>query len=356
MSNKGQHRDDPISRKRLAQLGLAVDSAGPEESCPDAERFAEMLDAEVGSAAHRAFLEHLSVCEPCLQKWLVLSDELDSRTQDRRGVSPWFKHRRLLTGVGSACGLALVAMLYLAIDYRPVLYDGADAQLSEKISSGSTIAEPDAQPQPAADSGADEQPENRQLSPSSESELALETVKKRQKAATPPRIEKKSTNVASAPASPDRVKEETTDGAADFLERDKSVLPGDSFDQGAAAPEMTTQSIKMAETMYRSVVGAADPHDVLQYSNFIDSVTDLCAMGSAGITADAVEPLLAQGRALLTPEALPTGERRIFVEEVVTFLEKEKPIDDKEWIEFCERVSMITEQELTGGTPQRELE
>lgn len=355
MSDKGQHRDDPASRERLARLGLAVERSRPDESCPDAERFAEMLDAEAGSAVHRAFLEHLSVCEPCLQKWLVLSSELDRRSKDLTGAAPWFKRRRLLTGVGSACGLALAAVLYLAVDYRPLHYDGGDAQLAEESSSGSTIAPPADRPRPETGLDADEQLENRRFPPSPKSELVLEAGKTRQKAAPPPRIEEQSTNADSAPIPSVRVKKEAAAGAADLLERHKSVPPGGTADQGAAAPEVTVtaKSSRMAEAKYRSVVGEGLTSDTLDYRNFIDAVAGLCGSDRAGFTAEGAEPVREQGRALLVSEARPTGERRALVEELVTFLEKEITLDDKEWIELCKRVRMITEQEQNGDMPER---
>lgn len=313
MSRKEQHRDAFESRNRLAQLGLAADQIGPEANCPDDNRFAEMLEAKAGSAEKRAFLEHLSQCEVCLQKWLVISEEL-RRQPEEQTAAAWFTRRRLLTGVGSACGLALAAMLYLSIDYGSVHYDVADSQL-----------------------------QNTTLSPSADSEPVVEAEKSRQQTMAPMRIEEESTEVASAPSPALRVKKETSGGSIDSLKRDKSVAGADYSDQEAVGPAVNGQSLGSEATQSRSFVAELEAGKQPEYNDFIESIADFCKSDGDEFRPPESAPLLEQGRVILSSEVLPAGESRRFVEDIVIFLEKERTIDDTKWIEFCERARVIME-------------
>ena len=132
MSKKDSYLNDAGKRERLALAGLAADRKTAMEPCPDAERFAEFLEADPASPEQQSFVKHLAACASCRQKWLVLSEELVETDRKMTRSGAWYGNRGLLSVVGSACALAAGVMLYLAIDYRPATFNIADSPAPER--------------------------------------------------------------------------------------------------------------------------------------------------------------------------------------------------------------------------------
>ncbi len=354
MNRKEQKRDDSVSRERLAHLGLAADRAGPKGNCPDDNRFTEMLDGEAGSQLHRSFFEHLSRCEICFQKWLVLSEELGGHRKNRAGSVPWFKRRPVLTGVGSACALALVMVLYLAIDYRPVLFDKVASQSDDQASIGSSIAEPGERGQVEAD--AEQRSKSRQRAASADTDLVPETRTIHGQAEAP-KIEGQQPAVASAPAAPVRMQKEAASTAVDSAEHDRTLSQSDYADSGVPAPLEMSNRITMEAKQHRPVAGHGVVHKPKEYNDLIDRIAELCRSGDGVIEAADAGQMLKQARMLLAPEAIPAGESRKFIEYVVDFLEKERSIDDEKRGEFCAKAgAVIMEKQQSGDKPRSELQ
>ena len=131
MSKKDSYLNDTGKRERLALAGLAADRKTAMEPCPDAERFAEFLEADPASPEQQSFVKHLAACASCRQKWLILSEELDESKDKKAESGPWFSRRGLLGFVGSACAIAVGVMLYLSIDYTSVPLDVPDFPTEE---------------------------------------------------------------------------------------------------------------------------------------------------------------------------------------------------------------------------------
>lgn len=347
MSRKGQQRNDSASRERLAHLGLAADRAGPKKSCPDDDRFAEMLESEAGSVAHRAFFQHLSHCESCFQKWLALSEELNGHPEKRAQAVSWFKRRPVLTGVGSACGLAMALMLYLAIDYRPVSYDRDDLQGDDAVSIGSSIAEPDERIRAEDDRERKQRPMSREGAPPVDSGLGRQAGGTEKQAEAPKTEEQPLAPSAPAPAAPRQ--KQTTGSAADFLEQEALMSLSVDAAKGPPASVMKSDRLRMEVDRRSLAAGRGAAGMPREYKDFIDYVADLCRQNSGVFTAADSARLLKQARLLLESEALPAGEGRLFIEYVANFLEKEHAIDDKERGEFCEKArTMVMEKERSG--------
>jgi hypothetical protein len=343
MSRKGQQKDD-ASRERLAHLGLAANRAGPPESCPDDDRFAEMLESEAGSAAHRSFFEHLSRCESCFQKWLAVSEALDNHLGKSADAVSWFKRRPVLAGVGSACGLVLVMMLYLALDYRPVLYDRVESQPDDQAS----IAEPDERVRAEADS--EQRAASQPGAPTADSGLVLETETS-QEQNEKPKINEPPPD-ASAPAPRARMKKEATGTAVDSLEHKKAMSYSYSADKGVSGSAATSRKLTMELNQRSPVAGQGAAVMSSEYSDFIDAAADLCRSGNGVFTVADTGQVLEQARMLLKSEALADGESRMFIEYVVNLLEKEQAIDDKERGEFCEKArTAVRQKERSADKP-----
>lgn len=127
MSNKkpadAHHRTD----SRLGRCALAADRTQKTSRCPDDDAFARFIEAEASDPGQHALLEHISTCEDCCRKWLALSEVLESTTALK--ASGRSNTRRLLAAAGSVCAVAVGVMLYLSIDYQPMLKTEAGRSL-----------------------------------------------------------------------------------------------------------------------------------------------------------------------------------------------------------------------------------
>lgn len=343
MSRKGQNRDDPQTRERLALLGLAADRTEPAEPCPDDEHFAALLEAEPGSAGHRPFFEHLSRCEPCFQKWLALSEALGKRLEEGAKSASRRRRRRLYGVAGSACGLALGVMLYLGIDYRPLKYNAADRQRGDQSSEVPTIRQPATSPAPGNALGPDETISARQPSGPLVSEPVPSVGKNRAKSELFD-IEEEQGRAVGSSARYGQLSENKMDDLSSSPVGDTAL---------SALPELADERLpdsaiegKKILTTGRETVDPDDEDSVRRPAAFIDfasSVDDLCTAHTQGTLykdAEVWGPIIEKGQDLLDSEVM--GERKIreFVAETIRLLGKES-INDKEWGALCTGTSSL---------------
>lgn len=332
MSRKLHKRDGQQTRERLAQLGLAADQGEPAEPCPDDSQFSALLEAEPGSAEQTLFFEHLSRCESCFQKWNALTDVLGKPVETRsRSITPRLRRRGLIGAVGSVFGLALGVMLYLNIDRRPSQYDAVD------LSSGPAMVRLAPGPEPAAPYKSEEAGPVEQPPDGAYSGEAMGVAKNRAKVELPVPAEQEMADSAAAPG----------DGGAAG-----SVIP-DLDDERAAdsAPEDAQfEQMVRARTGFSPQEPAGQSIDLI---GFIRSFSDLCTTHWATVPPeDSWRPILTAGRRLLGADRRWERGNREFVQESVRILEKETPIDDKEWGELCEQVRRLNPEQ--GGPHPRQ--
>ena len=323
MIRKTQKKDSPQVRERLAQLGLAADPAEAGGACLDDSQFGALLEAAPGSAEQARFFEHLSRCESCFQKWMVLTDVLGTpaKTRSRRGSR--LARRGLVGAVGSACGLALGVMLYLSIDHQPLDDDAADlASVPASVQSARS-------PEPQATDGSAESGLMEQRPDAALSVEARRVENSRAKAELPVLAEQKTAGGSAAPEGSQAV---------------GSIVQSDDERSADAAAEVSPPLRMNRERAVFSSRGPATGS--LSFVSFAASLADLCtAHPETAAPEDMWRPILDTGRLLLGSKLRWEGESREFVEKSVRLLEKETAIDDKEWGELCEHARRLVPQQ-----------
>jgi len=107
--------------RRLSLLALSAEQAEALDNCPDDTDFAMFLDSDPLAPENETIRNHMSLCESCYQRWLILSEDLSGAAETRGGPTQSIIKPRLLATIGSACALAAGVMLYISIDYKPML-------------------------------------------------------------------------------------------------------------------------------------------------------------------------------------------------------------------------------------------
>ena len=107
--------------RRLSLLALNAEQAEVLDNCPDDTDFATFLDSDPLAPENETIRNHISLCESCYQRWLILSEDLSGAAETKSGPTQRFIKPRLLATIGSACALAAGVMLYISIDYKPIL-------------------------------------------------------------------------------------------------------------------------------------------------------------------------------------------------------------------------------------------
>jgi len=118
MSRKKPAHNRSRENELLGHLALAADQPSGPETCPGDEEIARFLEMQPGADERQRLLDHFSTCETCYQKWRDISAAIDAESQQQPSL---LKKRSLLTAAGSACAVAVGVMLYLSIDYQPMV-------------------------------------------------------------------------------------------------------------------------------------------------------------------------------------------------------------------------------------------
>lgn len=306
MSDKDINLKNPETQKRLALLGLAAQRREAEQPCPDDVRFAQLLEADSGSAEQQHFWDHLSWCESCREKWLVLSSEL-ARSGDSKAKTGILRSRRgLLSLAGSACAVAVGVMLYLSIDYRPEHYEGTVLQapadqdttkISEAVRMDGLKKEAEAETAAEADAG-----------------QAVSEVKQYRR--------------ESQLQQPAEVK--------------TSPAP-----QMAEAPMVQRRSQKVLADRQSFSVASGALESPIQFAEFIDSFLNFCDNPQEEISrAVFSEDMLEQGKKLLELDGTMTPEQKGLVEKIAQLLSGSEPVKDTELGTLCEEsVRMAAERD-----------
>ncbi len=296
MSDKDTQLKNQQTRKRLALLGLAAHRREADRTCPDDERFAVLLEAEPGSAEQQHFFDHLSVCESCREKWLVLSEEL-GRSSDREGATGFLHGRRgLLSIVGSACAVAVGVMLYLSIDYRPVLYED-----------GVTQAPADQDQAPAAESarvdGLEKEAEAEKLADADAGQIISEPKRHRQE----PQVQLPA-KVKTSPAP------KTAEKPVERRSLEQTLSNRQSF----------------------SVAGGAMKQSI-QFGEFIDSFLSYCGDRHGEVSRAAQQKdIIEQGKSLLEREGTGARHEKAMIDKIIQLLGSSEPVKDTELEQLCE--------------------
>jgi len=240
-----------------------------------------------------------------------------------------------LAAVGSACALAVGVMLYLAIDYQPLLkHEAADSGI---IANNMTV--------PLAKKESDAPvPEEMIAKPRTfglaEKEVAeLEDRGIAEERAKAQADKKTMAEVGSALA----VKEKapTRPAAGQISETDNAARQAD---QALAEPEAAVAGQQDAAAPVRARF--AEKSDAL--GSYIDLLQDFCAAGEGTEDATSFAQYAGKGRELLESEELSGTENRKFVEDIVELMEKGAPTDDNATVALCQRVREFTRDKTTG--------
>ncbi len=327
MSKNDKNSDESKTRERLALLGLAVDRSKPAGPCPDDHLFARLVEEVPGSAEQHEFVEHLSGCESCFQKWLILSEELNITETKQTESGSWLGRRHLLGAVGSACALAMGVMLYLAIDYRPLPQDAAEMKVDDIESNGSSISHI---PSPASEAELEMSEKSQALREPGAvvSGAALDALKRAQDA--------EPTKPAARSSVP-LTKQE--------MDRELSIQGNiaEYADQMADEP-MSREKKNVAAFNHQAPKEKTEPAAsgssaiLEEFEAYVELILDLCAENIKGtVPADLREQAAETGQILLEADMSGAIRYREFIEETMQLLEKETSINDKEWSSLCER-------------------
>lgn len=301
MSAKDTKLKNPETQKQLALLGLAAKRQETEQPCPDDERFALLLEAEPGSAEQQHFFDHLAGCESCREKWLVLSDELVDGADSQKSTGILQSRRGLLSLVGSACAVAVGVMLYLSIDYRPVLYEGKVSQAPIDQDNGQFA----------------EAVRGDGVKKESEAEEVVEAG-------------------ARQPAS----------GVKQYRQEPQLQRPAEV--RTSPAPRMAEAPVvqrrpqkALADRQSLSVAGGAAKQPV-QFGELIDSFLSYCEDRHQDVSrAASSEDMVEQGKELLELDGAMTPEQRGLVEKIVQLLSGSEPVKDTELGKLCEEADRL---------------
>lgn len=299
MSDKDTHLKNPEAQKRLALLGLAAQRREGEHECPDDDQFALLLEAGPGSGEQQHFWGHLSACESCREKWLVLTDEVE-RSPENKNKSGFLHGRRgLLSLVGSACAVAVGVMLYLSIDYRPVLYEDTVPQapaeqdptpLAETVREDGVKKEADAERLVEADAG--------------------------QIVSEPKRYQRESQ-----------------------VQRPAKVKTGPAPKVAEAPVEKRSLEQTLSSRQSFSVASGAVKQP-MQFQVFIDSFVSYCDNRAKEISRGSKE-ILAQGKEMGELEGTITQDQKALIDKIVQLLSSSEPVKDTELDELCDEAERM---------------
>ena len=310
MRKKDSNLSNAEIRERLALMGLTADRETAIERCPDDGRFAEFLEADPASPEQQSFVNHLASCESCRQKWLILSEELSENAGKGAKTGAWFGHRGLLSLVGSACALAAGVTLYLAIDYRPVQFDGAGSPTAERPSEAPTDQGLRQVVVPGADTKVRKKLEVEKLAEADTAEPLADVVLDRQKVRT-----QMSAEMPSKPAS----------------------APAKSLGKQPGSPQVGPLHDQEG---FSANVDALESNESLK--EFIDSFSSLCeSRETAGALGADLAHTAEQGRALLELEKTMETPYNDLIEEIVQLLAQKEPVKDTELDKLCTQVGRV---------------
>ena len=318
MSKKDSYLNDAGKRERLALAGLAADRNTATESCPDDERFAEFLEADLASPEQQSFVEHLAVCQSCRQKWLVLSEELVETDRKMKKTGVWYGHRGLLSVLGSACALAAGVMLYLAIDYRPAPFTVADSPVLEEAREAPVDQELNQVAVPDTDKLARKKSRVEELIEADKAEQAPEVVSDRKESRVLMSVES-APKAASAPA-----------GGLGMQTSSKKAGPAHEA-EGLSAKAEALEFQEPLEAFFES------------FSSFCESLE---AGGAQGADLTNTAEL---GRALLESEETMEPPYIDLIREIVQLLAQKEPVKDTEFDELCRQTSKATTEMNKAG-------
>jgi hypothetical protein len=317
MSDKDTHLKNPETQRRLALLGLAAERRGAGQPCPDDQRFALLLEADPGSAEQQRFFTHLSECESCREKWLVLLDELE-RSSDQSAKAGLLRGRRgLLSLAGSVCAVAVGVMLYLSIDYHPVHFDARDAEAPERASQ---VVPADQDQAPAAETGRVD---------SFRKEAEVEKM-----------VEADAGEIASEPK---RHRRES------HMEQPAQVKTSPAPQMTEAPEQRRNLEQVLSERQSFSVVGGAVEHPV-QFKELLDSFLSYCDdRPKEGSRTAWSRDIVEKGEGLREPGNTITRDQEGLIDKIVQLLSSSEPVKDSELDKLCEeagRMAAETDQAL----------
>ena len=297
MSNRDTDLKNPETQKRLALLALAAQRRESTHTCPDDEHFALLLEADPGSAEQQRFFDHLSVCESCREKWLVLSDELGPGS-DRRDKTGFLHGRRgLLSLMGSACAVAVGVMLYLSIDYHPGLYEDDVSQA----------------------------PANQDQVPAAET-VRVDRFKKEAEAEK--MVE---TDAGQVVSEPKRYRREAQ------MEKTATVKTSPAPQMSEPPAEQRGVEQALSDRQSFSVASGAARQPV-QFEEFIESLLTYCKDRKEGISrAEWSVGMLEQGKELLEREETIARDKKAMIDNIIQLLSRSEPVKDTELHELCEK-------------------
>lgn len=318
-----------------AHLALAADRPAEPEVCLDDDVFARFLEMSPGSEKHQEVLDHLSVCDACYQKWLSVTEILDKASEKQAARS---RKRSLLTAAGSACALAVGVMLYLSIDYHPLVQTDlkkSSETVLETISSGA-----DQVGKMEAGTGFDALPGPPQAP---------------QQAAAPAEREMQFT--AKSKRGADEVMMESQADIQDLEERaelsDKATAAPLSEDVDTAVepratslsrPKVGDKPVRLENITFSAVLGMQEGRqDVV--APFIERFVAVCSEYQknnldGSLQQPAVDALIEQGRVLLGNTDLPPDERAV-ITEISKALEPDQISNKAEFLEACSRAKIF---------------
>ena len=301
MSDKDTHLKNQQNQDRLALLGLAAHRREADHRCPDDERFAVLLEAEPGSAEQQHFFYHLSMCESCREKWLVLSEEL-GRSSDREGATGFLHGRRgLLSIVGSACAVAVGVMLYLSIDYHPVVYEDNVNQVPA-----------DQDQAPAAETARVEGVEK-----DAEAEKVVEA------------------DAAQVMSEPKRHRQESQ------VQPPAKVKTGPAPKMAEAPMERQSLEQAFSDRQNFSVASGAMEESV-QFGEFIASFLSYCSDRREEVSrAVQSEDVIEQGKGLLEREGTIARHKKAMIDKIIQLLGSSEPVKDTELEKLCEEAKRM---------------
>jgi len=278
-------------RDRLAHLALAADRPALPGDCPDDETFARFVEQGPNGAGEQSVFEHISTCEACYQKWLSVSDVVDTGRAKDRGAGR--RKRLLMTAAGSVCATAVGIMLYLSIDYQPMVQvDSANSVYSEKAPGPPAVAQK-AAPQ---GTGAALEPEQDELK-------AVSSYRKR------------------------------------TLDPEES----EAVSGGEVAADMVMEAQRVPEERFTAALSkpsASSPQLVEEEggpAHFIEQFVALCGdYRENRVKQSTVEALIEQGQELLRADEV-TGEERAVIVEINGILEKGDELDADAFTDICKR-------------------
>ena len=313
-----QARTPSRSRDRLANLALAADQSVMSEDCPDDETFARFIEGGLSSDERQTVFEHISKCDGCYRKWLSVSDVLDTEQEKHRHTR--YRKRGLMTAAGSVCAAAVGVMLYLSIDYQPMVQtDRVDSVYSEKASAppvSEQQVEPEgigAAPEPKRDrlatSAADTKADFEALDSEVVQDPAVNLARKKQRA---PEERAESPQAKSA-----------------LMVPEPGVVAGAPGENGTERDVTASPESSLSTPQHPGELGGT--------AHYIEEFVSLCGdYPENRVKQSTVDTLVERGQALLRTDTVQ-GDERAVITEITTILEKGIARDSGAFIDTCRR-------------------